>query len=152
MNTKLQLTTALLLGAAVASPVLADEPTAQEKAIKYRQAAMTLVGSNFKPMGAMIKGELPYDAEIFARHASDMAAVSGIDILRGFPEDSEGEGSEAKGEIWLEWEDFAAKMDDMKTEADKLAATAASGDKAAIKKQFAATGETCKSCHKKFKQ
>lgn len=152
MNRTLRITGALLLGAAVSGPALADEPTPKEKAVKYRQAAMTLVGSNFKPMGAMIKGEIPYDAEAFARHASDLAAVSSIDILRGFPADSEGGKSEAKAEIWFEWDDFSAKMDDMKAEAAKLAEVATGGDKAAIKKQFGATGETCKACHKKFKE
>jgi cytochrome c556 len=140
------LTTAVLAGPTMA----AESPT--EKAIEYRQAVMTVVGANFKPMGAMIKGELPFDAAVFARHASDLAAVASVDILRGFPEDSEGEDSDAKPDIWLDWEDFKGKMDDMVRESAALAKVAAGNDKAAIKAQFGKTGKTCKACHKAYKE
>jgi cytochrome c556 len=152
MNNKLNALAALLLGVAVTTPALAAKDDPKQKAIKYRTAVMTVVGSNFKPMGAMIKGELPFDAAVFARHAKDLAAVSSVDILRGFPEDSEGKGSEAKGEIWLEWDDFKAKMEDMQREAAALADVAAGDDKDAIKAQFGKTADTCKACHKKFKE
>ena len=100
----------------------------------------------------MVKGDIPYDAAVFARHAKDLAAVSSVDILRGFPEDSEGKGSEAKGEIWLEWDDFKEKMADMQREAAALPEVAAAGDKGVIKAQFGKTADACKACHKKFKE
>ena len=132
--------------------VLAEEPP-KERAIKYRQSAMTLVGSNFKPMGDMLKGEIPYDREAFARYAADLGAVASIDILRGFPEDSEGEGSKAKGEIWLSWDTFSERLEAFKTETAKLAeVVAAGGDSGAIKQQFSATAKTCKNCHDDFKE
>ena len=152
MNNKLSPLIALLLGVAIATPSLAAKDDPKQKAIKYRTAVMTVMGSNFKPMGAMIKGEAPYDAAVFARHAKDLAAVSSVDILRGFPEDSEGKGSEAKGEIWLEWDDFKDKMADMQREAAALAEVAAAGDKGVIKAQFGKTADACKACHKKFKE
>jgi cytochrome c556 len=37
-------------------------------------------------------------------------------------------------------------------EANELAKVAESGDAAAIKAQFGKTGETCKSCHDKFRK
>lgn len=140
------LATAVLAGPAAA----ADSP--KDKAVKYRQAVMTVVGSNFKPMGAMVKGEIPFDAAVFARHASDLAAITGVDILRGFPEDSEGGDSEAKPDIWLDWEDFKAKMEDMSRESAALAKVATGGDKGAIKAQFGKTAKTCKACHKAYKE
>jgi cytochrome c556 len=140
-----------LVALSLAAPAMAaDSPT--ERAIKYRQAAMTVVGSNFKPMGAMIKGEIPFDAAVFARHAEDLSAIAGVDILRGFPEDSEGKGSDAKPDIWLDWEDFKAKMEDMTRETAALAKVAAGSDKAAIKDQFGKTAKTCKACHKAYKE
>jgi cytochrome c556 len=139
-----------LLGLSAAPALAADDATSG--AIKYRQALMTLVGANFKPMGAMLKGELPYDQEGFARHAADLGAVASLDILRGFPEDSEGDGSDAKGEIWLSWDDFTEKMQQFQSEAAKLAEVAAGGDRDAIKGQFGATGKTCKACHDDYKK
>lgn len=145
-------TAAITLALTTTAVVHAKEKTDREKAVDYRQSAMSLIGANFKPMGAMVKGEMPYDAAVFARHAKDLAAIASIDILRGFPEDSEGDDSEAKAEIWLEWEDFKKKMGDMQRESADLATVAATDDKAAIKKQFLATADACKACHKKFKE
>ncbi|MFM1891859.1 MAG: hypothetical protein RLZ44_936 [Pseudomonadota bacterium] len=138
------------LALASATAVAEDDPTS--RAIKYRQSVMTLVGANFKPMGAMLKGELPYDQAAFARHAADLAAVASVDILRGFPDDSEGDGSDAKGEIWLSWDDFRQKMEQFQAEAGKLGEVAAGGDRDAIQAQFGATGKTCKACHDDFKK
>lgn len=144
---------AMLMGLATLPVMAADDDDDPAKgAIKYRQSAMTLVGANFKPMGGMLKGELPYDQAAFAGFAKDLASVASLDLLRGFPADSEGEGSKAKGEIWLNWDDFKSKMEDFQTEAAKLGEVAAGGDMAAIKAQFGATGKTCKACHKEYKE
>jgi len=40
-----------------------------EEAVDYRQSVYTVIGWNFKPIGAMIKGEIPFDAAAVARHA-----------------------------------------------------------------------------------
>ncbi len=130
----------------------AEDDDPKKEAIGYRQSVMTIVGWNFKPMGAMVKGEKPFDAKAFARHAKDLAAVTSVDILTGFPEDSDGEGSKAKAEIWLKWDDFKDKMGVMQREAAKLAEVAAGGDQEAMKKQFGATGKTCKGCHDDYKE
>lgn len=141
----------LALGLAT-PPLAADEDSPRDRAVKYRKAVMTVVGANFKPMSAMVKGEIPYEPAVFARHAKDLAAISSVDILRGFPEDSEGKGSDAKPEIWLDWDDFKAKMDDMVRESSALAQVADGGDTGAIKDQFGKTAKTCKACHKKYKE
>ena len=57
----------------------------------------------------------------------------------------------AKPEIWLNTEDFNAKLADFRREAGKLASVAAEGDRAAISAQFGATGKTCKACHDEYK-
>jgi cytochrome c556 len=146
----LLLGSALLVGAATAQ---ADEKADPKKdAIKYRQAAMTLIGANFKPMGAMAKGDVPFNAQEFARRSRDVAAISAIDILAGFPQDTDGDGSKAKPEIWMKWDDFKQKMGDMERAAAKLAEAAKGGDAAAIKKQFGETGKTCKACHDDYKE
>jgi len=144
--------TILAATALVAATTVVAEQTPTERAIEYRKAAMTLVGSNFKPMGAMLKGEIPYDQAAFERHAADLAAVAGIDMLRGFPTDSDGQGSDAKPDIWLDWAKFEQGMETFTREATELAAVAAKGDRGAIKDQFGATAKTCKSCHDAFKE
>ena len=141
-----------VLAFSTVSSAHAEDADPKKEAIEYRQSVMTIVGWNFKPMGAMVKGEKPFDAKAFATHAKDLAAVTGVDILSGFPEDSDGEGSKAKAEIWLKFDDFKDKMGAMQREAAKLAEVAAGGDPEAMKKQFGATGKTCKGCHDDYKE
>jgi cytochrome c556 len=135
-----------------ASLVQAQDADPKKEAIEYRQSAMKIIGWNFKPMGAMVKGDKPFDAKELARRATDIAAVSSIDILAGFPEDTDGNGSKAKPEIWMKWDDFRTKMGDMEREMAKLAEAAKGGDQGAIKKQFGETAKTCKSCHDDYKE
>lgn len=131
----------------------ADDESPKDKAIKYRKAVMVVAGANFKPMGAMIKGEIPFDAGQFARYAKDLSAIASVDALRGYPEDSESKDSKAKPEIWLDWEDFKAKMEEYQAQATKLATAAAGAtDKGAVKTQFSNTAKACKSCHKAYRE
>ena len=141
---------ALLLSTTLAAHAQDADP--KKEAVKYRQSVMTIVGWNFKPMGAMVKGERPFDAKAFAAHARDLAGVSSVNILAGFPEDSDAEGSKAKAEIWMKWDDFKDKMGAMQRETDKLGEVAAGGDEGAIKKQFGAAAKTCKACHDDYKE
>jgi len=148
-------TTLLLCGSALALSTIAvahagDDP--KKEAIEYRQSVMTIVGWNFKPMGAMVKGDQPFDAKAFATRARDLAAVASVDVLAGFPEDSDGSGSKAKPEIWMRWDDFKDKMGNMQRELAKLGEVAAGGDAEAMKKQFGVAGKTCKACHDDYKE
>ncbi len=150
-TSRLSVTAAALL-MATGLTAQAQDADPKKDAIKYRQGAMAVVGWNFKPMGAMVKGERPFDAKAFAAHAKDLAAVASLDILAGFLPDSDGPGSKAKPEIWMKWDDFKKKMGDMTRETAKLAEVAKGGDEAAMKKQFGEAGKTCKGCHDDFKE
>lgn len=123
-----------------------------EDAVDYRQGLMNVLSWNAERMGAMAKGEVPFDAAAFRGYASDLASAASLDVLKGFPEDSATDESDAKDEIWLEWADFQAKLKDLRTQSAKLAKVAATGDEAAMKAQFDETRGTCKACHKAYKQ
>jgi cytochrome c556 len=130
----------------------AQDADPKKEAVEYRQSVMKIVGWNFKPMGAMVKGDQPFDAKAFATRARDLAAVASVDVLAGFPEDSDGSGSKAKPEIWMRWDDFKDKMGNMQRELAKLGEVAAGGDAEAMKKQFGVAGKTCKACHDDYKE
>ncbi len=124
-----------------------------EAAIEYRTGVMNVMLWNLKHMGAVVKGKAKYDQAAFTRQARDLNAASHLDILPGFPEDSdEGDDTDAKGEIWLDWDNFTAKLDSLRKETSALATTAAGGDFAAIKTQYGKVGKACKSCHKAFRE
>lgn len=141
----------LMAGVLGSTAVVADAESPAGKAIKYRQAVYTLVGSNFAAMGDMVKGETPWDDVVFARRASDLAAVAGLDILRGFADGSDEGRTRAKPEVWLDFADFENKLGDFVREANALNALAAGSDRTALKAQFVKTADTCKACHKEYK-
>ena len=123
-----------------------------EDAVDYRQGLMEVFSWNASRMGAMVKGEVPFERAAFESYAKDLAAAARLDVLNGFPEDSVTEESDAKDEIWLNWAGFESSLEDLRTQAAKLAQIAASGDEAAIKEQFGATRKACKACHDDFKK
>ncbi len=137
-------------------PVLLSCPAALagevEDAVDYRQGAMNVFSWNVGLMAAMVKGEIPFDAAVFQGYAADLASAAGLNILRGFPEDSVTDDSDAKDEIWLNWSDFESKLQGLRTESAKLAEVTAGGDEASIKAQFDATRRACKACHDDYKQ
>lgn len=142
-----------LIGLAFLTAASAAGPK-PEDAAKYRQSVYTIIGWNFKPIGAMVKGEIPFDAAAVARHAQYVELMSKA-TLEGFPEGSGPDAvknTEAKPEIWANWDKFKIKMSDFQQEAAKLSEVAKGGDEAAIKAQFGKTAETCKACHKEFRQ
>ena len=142
-----------LLGLSVLTAASAADPKPEDTA-EYRQSVFTIIGWNFKPIGAMVKGEVPFDAAAVARHAQYVEMMSKA-LLEGF---SKGSGpdvvknTEAKPEIWTKWSEFQTKMTNFQQEATKLAEVAKSGKEAAIKAQFGKTAETCKACHKEFRK
>jgi cytochrome c556 len=144
--------TAVAVLMATSLTAYAQDADPKKEAVEYRQSVMKIVGWNFKPMGAMVKGDQPFDAKKFSAHAKDLAAVSSLNILAGFPEDTDGKGSKAKPEIWMKWDDFKDKMGVMQREIAKLNEVAAGGDQGAIKKQFGEAGKTCKGCHDDYKE
>ncbi len=138
---------ALLLGS-----VTASAEDAVEQAIDYRSGLMEVMGWNLKQMGAMLKGKKPFDQATFARRARDLNAASHLDILAGFPEDSVDDDSDAKDEIWLDWENFTAKLDSMRDKSEALAQAAASGEVEAVRSSFSELAKACKGCHKAFRR
>lgn len=122
-----------------------------EDAIAYRQGAFKVIGWNFGPMAGMVQGRIPYDKDGFAKRAANVAAVAAMP-LEGFgPGTDAGAPTKAKPEVWSKADDFKAKMMKMNEEATKLAAIAKTGSLDDIKKQFGATGATCKACHDDYR-
>ncbi|QLE84617.1 MULTISPECIES: c-type cytochrome [Shewanella] len=139
-------------GASVfAAAVQAHNFKEPEDAIDYRQSAFSLIAYNFGDMGAMLKGKKPFDADVFASRATNVAALSVIPA-EGFIAGSDKGNTEALGKVWSDKADFDAKMKTFQENAAKLAVVAQSGDKKAIKQAFGNTGKSCKGCHDVYKK
>jgi cytochrome c556 len=119
-------------------------------AIEGRQAAMKAVGGATKDLGAMNKGEAPFDA-VKAAASFKIMEDSFTKAKSLFPDDSkDGAPNEALPAVWEKKADFAAKFD--KAIADAKAAGAASKDEASYKEQFKAVTSNCGGCHKDYRK
>lgn len=124
---------------------------AAEFAIKYRKALYFTMYGNFAPMGAMVKGAMPYDAKAFQQKAERVAYLS---VMAGdaFPAESKsGAPTEAKPEIWTNRAEFDKLMKNWQDKAAALATVSRGGKLDAIKPAFVAVGDACKACHDKFR-
>ncbi len=136
---------------AAAMPLLGQAQTKPEDVITYRQSLMQVIRWNFGPLGAMAKGDMAFDADIAARNASLIHQLS-LRMEEGFAEGS-GEGdTDAKAEIWSDWEDFLSKVQGLQETSGALAEVAAGGDYDAFRAQFAETGKACKACHDDYRE
>ena len=136
----------------LAALAFAHDSTKPDEAIEYRQGLMSVIGWNFGPLSAMVKGKHPFDAADFAKHAGRVANLSD-QILEGFPKGSDKGGkTDAKPEIWANWEDFQSKAKDLDTQAKLLADVVKANDEAKDKEQFKKVAAACKACHEKYKK
>ena len=138
-----------LLGLTFSTVAVADKA---EDAIKYRQGIMAAQAWNVGAMGAMVKGEKPYDKAEFAKRAENLAALSKM-TLEGFTIQGSDKGkTKAKPELWSQMEKFTGGADKLAAEAAKLSQVAQGGDLEAIKPQFGETAKVCKGCHDNFRE
>ena len=154
MNRFKQVLTVILATASLTAATHAfadEEKSPEEMSISYRQGAFTMIKHHFGPMAAMVKGDVPFNAEEFTKNAEAVAALSKFPI-NGFVAGSYEGKTEAKADIELNAEDFNKKMETFQVEAASLAEVAKGGDMAAIKPQFGKVGESCKACHKEYKE
>ncbi len=139
----------VVLGAA--SVAVSDERDPNERAIAAREAAFTLIATNFGPMGAMAKGKMPFDQEQFAKRAANLEALSSMPWEFFIPGSDKGD-TEAKPEVWSNPDDYKAKVEQYQQEVAKLVEASKGGDQKAMFAQVGETAKSCKSCHKEYKK
>ena len=72
------------LALAVAATALATPAMAQfkntEDAVKYRKAALTVMGNHFARLGAMTSGKAPFDAKVAqdSAHVEELALTASV--------------------------------------------------------------------------
>ena len=97
-------------------------------------------------MGAMVKGQMPYNQAEFLRNAEIVADMSKI-APHAFPAGSDtGAKTRAKPEIWSDAAGFKKVMDNFQAE---VAKTASSVDQ--VRGQFGALGKSCSACHDNYR-
>lgn len=120
----------------------------KDDAIAYRQSALKVMGTHFSRLGAMAKGDIPFDAKAAQENADIVLFMSRLPWA-GFGPGTE--GGKAKPEVWTENARFGEHAQKMQAEAGKLAAAARQGDLASLKAAFGNTASSCKACHDNFR-
>ena len=152
MRSLLKLFLGVVLAAGVAVAAQAQAPFARaEDAIKYRQSALFVMGQHFGRIGAVVKGERPYNKEEVAKNAAIAEQMSSLHWEAFVPGTDKG-NTRAKPEIWSNPGQFKSAAEKMEQEMNKLAAVAKGGDLNSIKAQFGETGKACKACHDDFRK
>ncbi|MBU3578335.1 cytochrome c [Polynucleobacter sp. UK-Kesae-W10] len=120
-----------------------------EKAVDYRESVFTVMGTHFARIGAVVKGDVPYNKDEVAKNAAIVSMMSTLPWQAFGPGT---EGGKAKPEIWSDNAKFKAAADKMQLAVADLNKAAQSGDLENIKKTFGAAGQSCKGCHDDFRK
>jgi len=147
----------LALAGLVASTFAIAQPAANEKhagwATKVRKANFTLLGHNMGPLGGMLKGKVPFNAEVVKEKSTNInqlakmiADTSKVDTSK-FNVDSE-----ALPAIWKDKDDYAEKIKALVLASERVSKIALTGSEADVKKALGKMGKTCGSCHDSYKK
>jgi cytochrome c556 len=110
---------------------------------------MILQSKYLGPIGAMLKGAAPYNADVVALNATYLENLSRM-AWDGFDPSTQGEKSRAKPEIYKDMAKFKAGADALEEAAAKLGAAARAKDEAGVRASFGGVAKACGSCHDAF--
>jgi len=137
------------LGLFAASAQAVDNP------IEVRKAAFKKFKENFGGMKKMLDGKITFTPEGFAAFAKGLQDASDSQwhaIDQRFPAGSDkGDKTEAKADIWNDWDGFKSAAQKNQDAVAVLVTAAGGADQGALKQAFGGVGQTCKGCHEKFK-
>lgn len=141
--------TAALVTAVIALPVAAQYAK-PEDAVKYRQAALTVLGSHMGRINEQLKSSTPNMQAI-------QTSAGVVEAMSKLPWDAFGHGTDlvastkARPELFKNEAKVKDLAEKMQAEAAKLNTVAKTGDVKAVRTQFGATGQSCKNCHDDFR-
>lgn len=138
----------LALGMGIASTALAQAKP--DVLVKQRQAAMTLQGKYLGPIGGMLKGAAPYNADVVAVNATFLENLARMP-WDGFQPSTADVKSASKPEIYKDAAKFKAAADALEAATAKLGAVARAKDEAGVRASFGAVAKACGSCHDDFR-
>lgn len=118
--------------------------------IKYRQMVMSSIGANMGGIGDILKNGLPVTSNI-EYHAMAIA-TSAMAVAPAFEQKVVAGKTDAKPEIWSDFDHFKEDIDEMREAAEQLAAAVAEGNNDQIGPRVKALGRTCGGCHEDFRK
>lgn len=138
------------LAALCATSSLAIAQQKPEDVIKFRRGAYSVIGWYMGPMGAMVKGQAPFDQKVFVRNSGIIEQMSHV-VPDAFVPGSDKGDTRAKPEIWSQQDKFKVAMERFQGEAAKMSQVSKGGNQDQIRQQFGALAKACSNCHDDFR-
>ena len=145
---KLAVCTAVL--AMVLSNLASAQGVKPDDIIKFRKGAYQVIGWEMRPLGLMVKGEMPYDKDVFIHNTAVIATMSQV-VPEAFVTGTDKGETKAKPDIWSDPPKFKAALERFQSEATKMSEVAKGGNFDAIKVQFGSLAKSCGNCHDNFR-
>ena len=123
-----------------------------EKAVKYRQSVMFVIGQHFGRLGAMVKGQQPYDQKSFASNVAVIESLAGLPWEAFLVPGSDQGKTTMRSEVLKDPDGLKSLSRQFETAVGKLSAAAKGTDFNAIKAQFGAVAQNCQNCHGKTRK
>lgn len=119
--------------------------------VEDRKAIMKEIGKSVGVMGAMMKGEAPFNSAAAIEALKTISASADkYDPVALFPEGSDKGDTEASPAIWQNKADFIAHVEKFREDAAQ-AATATPQDLEQLKPVFQQVAANCSSCHELYR-
>ena len=138
----------LTLGLGATSTVHAFDE--HEATIDYRQGVMRAIGGNVSAFAAVVidGAEFGDNLEMHTRQLLDLTR----DIPALFPEGSDFPETDAREEIWDDWDHFVGRAEDVREAVEALHAAVEAGDEDQYAIRFRNLGQSCQACHDDFRR
>lgn len=136
----------LLAAPLLALSLLPQASTADDQdVIDYRRHIMETLKAQTAALGMIMSGAIPDDNAI--AHM-DILAATAATALKSF--EPKVEGGDAKAEVWAQWDDFSARMNDFAAKTAEMSKTAheKGKDEALL---LVMDALTCKQCHDTYR-
>lgn len=124
-----------------------------EDAVKYRQAVYQVFSAQSSVMGAMVRGDIPFDAAEINKRATNIAKVAPMLGETYFPATRDVSESRLKPAAWSNMEDFQSKGQAFGKALAELVEASGKPDFDAAKARpvIGAMVQSCRNCHDDYR-
>ncbi len=121
-----------------------------EDIIKYRQGVMTSISGHMAAVSQIVRGKVDYADDLMYHAESIDRSMQTVESL--FPKDTDFGETRALDAIWSQADKFKKVSDEAKAATSAFRDTVKANDKAALVAKFKTVVDSCKACHKDFRE
>ena len=121
----------------------------KDKDVMARMKLMSSMADNMKVIGMMLKQKIPFEQEIAVNAIKEISRLA-TETPDTFKKNSTDPKSEAKPNIWAEFDNFTEISLKLATDANSLAASFQSFEN--LKPALGQLSKSCKTCHTSYRE